>query len=86
MSYKTNSLNLITQSIAGPRGWEYADTGSLISDAVVAGFFADAKVKGVKVDDVLRFVDKTTNIAVTGLFSVVQDTGGTSGTFVQDTH
>jgi hypothetical protein len=86
MAYKPNSLVLQSQSIAGRREWLYSDTGSLVSDAVVAGFFADAKDKGVKVDDGLTFIDRTTNIRVTGLFSVVQDTGTTQGTFVQDTH
>lgn len=86
MAYKTNSLNLYAQSIAGPRQWIYSDTGSTVADAVGAGFFADAGSKGVELDDRLTFIDRTTNITVTGLFSVVQDTGATQGTFVQDTH
>jgi hypothetical protein len=83
MAYKPNSLVLVTQSIAGRRSWLYSDTGSLISAAVAADFFSDGLYKGVKVDDDLKFIDRTTNIGVTGLFSAV-DTGG--ATFVQDTH
>lgn len=85
MAYKTASFNLLSQPIAGPREWIYADTGSTVANAVAAGFFTDAGNKGAKTDDRLTFVDKTTNIAVTGLLTVT-DTGATQGTFVQDTH
>ena len=85
MAYKTAKLNLVGQAVAGRREWLYSDTGSTVANAVGAGFFADAKDKGVKTDDRLTVIDELTNITVTGLMAV-QDTGATTGTFVQDTH
>jgi hypothetical protein len=83
MSYHSQKFSLITQSIAGPRTWQYA--GTLVANMLASGFFADAKDKGVKVDDILIATDTLTNVTRRGIFSVVQDTGTTQGTYVQDT-
>jgi len=86
MTYKTAKLNLTSQGITGSRRWIYQDTGTLIASAVASGWITDAKKKGMVVGDVLEFRDDTTGISVTGRVTVVQDTGGTQGTWVQDTH
>jgi len=86
MAYKTAKLSLQSQAIAGPRRWVYSDTGMTVADFVTAGAITDAGNKGMKVGDVVEFHDDNTGISVTGRMTVVQDTGATQGTFVQDTH
>ena len=77
MTYKTAKLNLLAQPIAGPRQWSYNDTGYVLTAASVAGYFSDAKDKGVEVGDVIHCSNSTT--ADRFVFLEVQDTGATSG-------
>ena len=85
MTYKTAKLNLNGQAIVGSADWVYSDTGMTVANAVAAGAFTDAGDKGMKVGDRLDFRDNNTGIRVTGRMTVVQSTGATQGTFVQDT-
>jgi len=85
MAYKSARLNLTSQGITSPRSWVYDDTGATVADGVANGFFTDAGDKGAEVGDYLDFRDNNTGIRVTGRFTVIQDTGATQGTFVQDT-
>jgi hypothetical protein len=55
MAYKSDKLNLQSQSIAGVRHWSYTDTGSSLAQVSNAGFFEDGKAKGMKVGDVVFF-------------------------------
>lgn len=55
MAYKSDKLNLQSQSIAGVRHWSYTDTGSALAAVSDAGFFADGKSKGMKVGDFVFF-------------------------------
>ena len=77
MTYKTEKLNLMAQPIAGPRLWSYNDTGYVLTAASVAGYFSDAKAKGVEVGDVIHASNTTS--ADRFVFLEVQDTGATSG-------
>ena len=86
MAYKTQSLNLQVQPIAGPRRFIYSDTGMTVANFASAGAITDAGDKGMKVGDVVEFRDNNTGISETGRMTVVQDTGNTQGTWVADTH
>lgn len=77
MTYKTEKLNLQSQSVAGTRHWSYNDTGYVLTAASVAGYFSDAKSKGVKVGDIIHCSNSTT--ADRFVFLEVQDTGASSG-------
>lgn len=55
MAYKSDKLNLQSQSIAGVRHWSYTDTGSSLAQVSSTGFFADGKSKGMKVGDFVFF-------------------------------
>lgn len=87
MGYDSKSLNLSSQPPgAGPRQWDYGDTGGeTAGNYAGAGFFADAKDKGVKVGDRVTVRDLSGAIQYAARFSAVQDTGGTTGTIVLDT-
>jgi hypothetical protein len=77
MTYKSDKLNLQSQSIAGVRHWSYTDTGYLLTTTSVAGYFTDAKAKGVEVGDIIHCSNTTS--ADRFVFLEVQDTGATSG-------
>lgn len=77
--YQSSKMNLRTQSIAGRKTWMYEDTGPL-SDAVASGFVADAKDKGMAVNDAVEYIDTSRGIRYGLRVSVVQDTGVTQGT------
>jgi hypothetical protein len=77
MTYKSEKLNLMAQSIAGTRQWSYNDTGYVLAPAADVGYFADAKAKGVKVGDIIHA--SNTVSADRFVFLTVQDTGATSG-------
>lgn len=55
MAYKKNNLHMDQQSIAGPRTWTYADTGSALASVVTAAFFSDGKDMGMKVGNIVMF-------------------------------
>jgi hypothetical protein len=79
MTYKSEKLNLQSQSIAGTRQWSYSDTGYVLAPAAGVGYFADAKAKGVKIGDVIHCSSSATGQADRFVFLEVQDTGATSG-------
>lgn len=86
MGYDASKLNLVSQAVAGPRTFEYVDTGGEAASVYNgAGYFANAKSVGAKVGDQLYVYNKNTNDVFRGAFSAVQDTGGTTGTAVLDT-
>ncbi|MCK9549136.1 hypothetical protein [Aquamicrobium sp.] len=79
MAYKSDKLNLQSQSIAGVRHWSYTDTGSALAAVSDAGFFSDGRTKGMKVGDVVFFTSAgATPTSDTFVVTDVQadDTGG----------
>lgn len=86
MSYDKEKLNLISQGITKPKYWDYEDTGGeSVAAFTGSGWFADAKDRGVDTGDLIVIRDRANTIQYEGYFSVVQDTGATSGTVVLDT-
>lgn len=86
MAYDSNKFNLMSQSIAGPRRWDYEDTGGeTVAVYVGAGWFADAKDHGVDTGDHIIVRDRKNTIQYEAYFSAVQSTGATQGTIVLDT-
>ena len=86
MGYDPDKLILITQGITRPQRWDYEDTGGeAVSVYTGAGYFADAKDKGVDTGDHVIIRDRTNTIQYEGYFSAVQDTGASQGTVVLDT-
>lgn len=86
MPYTSKNLNLTTQGIVGPKSWVYLDTGDDESaNYAVAGFFSDAKDKGVSVGDQVSIYEAASAVWQSGHMSAVQDTGGTTGTWTNDT-
>ncbi len=77
--YQTANMNLASQSVAGRREWRYEDTGP-VADVVASGFVADAKAKGMKVGDYVNYYDTAADVWYGLQCTVVQDTGGTTGT------
>jgi hypothetical protein len=86
MGYDPSKLTLTGQAIAGPKCWNYYDTGG---ESVVtyegAGYFTDAKQRGVDTGDEIKVWNKASNIVYSGRFTAVQDTGATTGTVTLDT-
>ena len=70
-TFNKDKLALISQSIAGPRTWQYADTGALAADISEAAFFTTGYDCGMRRGDRLHFIEGDT-----GLY---QDTGGFGG-------
>lgn len=75
MSYKTDKLNLQTQSIAGVRTWVYSDTGSPPASVGGAGFFTDGIAKGMKVGDIVMATTPTTSARLLVTAVQAEDTG-----------
>lgn len=72
MPFNKDKLTGPYQSIAGPRSWRYADTGSLIADIQeVAGFFTNGHQLGMRKGDIVFITEGDT-----GLYS---DTGDETG-------
>ena len=80
MTYKPEKLTLCGQPIAGPRMWDYNDTGSGIAGVTGAGFFTDGADKGMVVGDQITFRDLTATINYGLRVSAVTDTGATQAT------
>lgn len=86
MTYDSFRFNLNAQGIKGSRQWEYTDTGGETGAVFQgAGWFADAKDKGVDTGDRVVVHDTTNNQVYHGTFTTVQDTGATQGTATFDT-
>lgn len=86
MVYVPKNLSLRDQSIAGVKEWIYKDTGtSHESNYGDAGFFSDAKDRGMDTGDMVSIYQTAAKIWTRGAMSVVQDTGSTSGTWLGDT-
>lgn len=77
--YQTSKFNLRDQSIAGRRTWLYEDTGP-IGDATGAGFVSDGAKKGVKVGDLVNYLDTSRRIWYGLSITSVTDTGATQAT------
>jgi hypothetical protein len=86
VAYDAGRLTLTTQVIAGPKSWTYYDTGGeAVSVYEGAGYFTDAKHRGVDTGDFIRVINKASNIIYNGRFTTLQDTGATTGTVTLDT-
>jgi hypothetical protein len=86
MGYDPKNLTLMSQSVAGVKDWAYKDTGGEVSATYVgAGYFTDAKNRGVDTGDTITIYNQAASKVRRGAFSVVQDTGSSSGTVVLDT-
>ena len=90
MGYDADRLSLETQAPgAGPKKWVYVDTGGeSVSTYEGTGYFANAKKYGASVGDRIEVINKATpsaTVIYSGKFTVVQDTGGTTGTVTLDT-
>lgn len=87
MGYDAGKLTLARQSIAGVREFSYTDTGGETAGTYQgAGYFANAKKVGAKVGDSIVIHNTSATPEVwRGVFTVVQDTGATSGTVRLDT-
>jgi hypothetical protein len=86
MAYDTSKFNLIAQGIATDQQWFYSDTGGETAAGYsAAGFFTDAKDKGVDTGDVVIIRDVSGGKLYQGYMHAVQDTGSTSGSWKQDT-
>ena len=86
MGYDAGKLELITQAIAGRKTWQYEDTGGeAITVYQGAGYFTDAKQRGVDTGDPIQIIDAANKITWRGHFITVQDTGATTGTVRLDT-
>lgn len=71
-TFNKNRLNLVFQPMAGPRTWEYWDTGLLIADVQeVAGFFTTGHDCGMRKGDRIFITEGDT-----GLYSDTGDDGG----------
>lgn len=71
-TFNKDKLSLIHQPIAGPRTWQYTDTGLLIADVnEVNGFFTQGYECGMRRGDRVFITEGDT-----GLY---QDTGGFGG-------
>ena len=86
MGYDAKNLTLCGQAMAGPKKWVYYDTGGeAVSVYEGAGYFTDAKDRGVDTGDRIEVWNKASDIIYCGRFTAVQDTGATSGTVTLDT-
>lgn len=86
MGYDSSRLSLIAQGIAGPQMWLYRDTGGeSVGTYQGAGYFSDAKDRGVDTGDPVMVLDDANSIVWRGHFITVQDTGATQGTVRFDT-
>lgn len=86
MGYDPSKLTLASQSIAGIRHWQYVDTGGeAVSVYEGAGYFTDAKSRGVDTGDSIQVYNKSSNIVYNGRFTAMQDTGSSTGTVTLDT-
>lgn len=86
MGYDAGKLTLCGQAMAGPKKWVYHDTGGeAVSVYEGAGYFTDAKNRGVDTGDAIEVWNGASNIVYHGRFTTVQDTGATSGTVTLDT-
>lgn len=86
MTYDPSKLVLLSQPIAGHKEWRYDDTGGESAATFAgAGWFTDAKNKGVDTGDTILVHDKTNHQFYRGYFSSIQDTGNTQGTVTFDT-
>lgn len=86
MGYDASQLTLRSQAIAGPKEWTYYDTGGETSDVYEgAGYFTDAKYRGVDTGDQVNIIDMANKKIYRARFTTVQDTGNTTGTATLDT-
>ena len=88
MGYDKGNLTLMSQSVAGVKDWAYKDTGGEVSATYAgAGYFSDAKERGVDTGDTITVYNLAANKVRHGAFSVVDgtDTGDSQGTVVFDT-
>lgn len=86
MGYDAGKLTMVRQAIAGPKHWVYYDTGGEnVATYEGAGYFTDAKSRGVDTGDTIEIWNKSTNARYNGRFTTLQDTGATTGTVTLDT-
>jgi hypothetical protein len=86
MGYDSSKFNLNSQGIAQNQRWVYEDTGGeSVAGYSAAGFFADAKAKGVDTGDVVEIRDVAGAKLYQGYMHTVQDTGATTGSWKRDT-
>ena len=86
MGYDAGKLSLIAQGIFGSSLWMYTDTGGeAVSVYEGAGYFTDAKQRGVDTGDFVFVKNDASDVVYHGRFTTVQDTGATTGTVTLDT-
>lgn len=85
MSYKTEKMNLHSQSIAGVRHWAYGDTGALPANVVGTSWAVDGKAKGMKLGDLIDFTTGTARYAAFVSAVQAEDTGNPSVEITLDT-
>lgn len=86
MGYDSSRFNLVAQGIASAQTWHYDDTGGESGATYQgAGWFSDAKNKGVDTGDLVTVKNLAANQVYWGSFTTVQDTGATQGTVTFDT-
>jgi hypothetical protein len=86
MGYDAGRLTLRSQAMAGPKEWTYYDTGGeAVSVYEGAGYFTDAKQRGVDTGDRIEVWNNSSKVVYSGRFTTVQDTGSTTGTVTLDT-
>ena len=86
MGYDSSKLTLTGQPIAGFKEWIYYDTGGeTVAVYTGAGWFTDAKDRGVDTGDSIDLINAASGIRYQGRFSAVQDTGASQGTVTLDT-
>jgi hypothetical protein len=82
-SFVKNNMKLISQGVTGFKIWHYSDTGVITDIVDTAGYFTLAKQMGVDTGDLVMISASdgtaTKSIRSAG-FSIVQDTGETTGT------
>jgi hypothetical protein len=85
MSYKTEKMNLHSQSVAGVRHWAYSDTGAIPANTVGAFWASDGRSKGMKLGDLVDFTTGTARYAAFVSAVQAEDTGVQGVTMVLDT-
>lgn len=72
--YNSAKFNLISQSIAGRKRWEYEDTGP-VTDVVASGFVTNGGDKGCDSGDFVTYTDTSRGIVYGLRVRTFTDTG-----------
>lgn len=77
MAYTTATLNMVTNRIGGgPAVWHYTNTDAH-TDVDAANYFDDGKARGMKLYDVVLYIDTDTATMTTHYVSEVSSDGAT---------